>query len=367
MDKRVAVAMSGGVDSSVTAGLLREQGYDVIGITLRLWEEDPACPPVENIHACCSLSAVDDAKAVAAVLGIPHYTLDFRHIFRQDVIDYFIRSYREGQTPNPCIACNKYIKFGLLWEQARQFGAEFLATGHYARVGYDETRKVYTLLRGADRRKDQSYVLYQLTQELLPHLLFPMAELTKSHTRELAKAWGLPVFNKPESQHICYIPDNDNKAFLRRECAGMFQPGPFVSTDGRVLGRHEGLAAYTVGQRRGLNLGGPGGPYYVTALNRRHNTGVVGSRDELFSTDVRATDVSWVEAAPPQPVRALGKIRYAAAESPCTVYPKGKTLRAVFDQPQRAVTPGQALVLYDAETGERVLGGGVITDANEEA
>ena len=229
--------MSGGVDSSVTAGLLKQQGYDVIGITLRLWEEDPACT-IDNVHACCSLSSVDDAKAVASVLGIPHYTLDFRDIFRRDVIDYFVDAYVHGRTPNPCIACNKFIKFGLLWEKAKQFGADFLATGHYARIVKDEGTGIYSLLRGTDRRKDQSYVLYQLTQDLLPHLLFPMAGLEKVHTRELAKEWGLPVFNKPESQDICFIPDNDYKGFLQHERKGIFKPGDFVDQSGRVIGRH---------------------------------------------------------------------------------------------------------------------------------
>ncbi len=361
MAKRVAVAMSGGVDSSVTAGLLKEKGYDVIGITLRLWEEDPHKPAVENIHACCSLSAVDDAKAVAAVLGIPHYTLDFRDIFRRDVISYFVDSYRHGKTPNPCIACKKWIKFGLLWEKAQQFGADFLATGHYARVQYHEDTGIYSLLRGTDRRKDQSYVLYQLNQELLPHILFPMADLEKTHTRELAREWNLPVFAKPESQDICFIPDNDYKGFLRQEDSTMFRKGDFVDRQGHVVGQHQGIPAYTIGQRRGLNLGGPGGPYYVTALDVAHNKVIVGAEKDLFSATVHAGDVSWVETAPAEPFEALGKIRYAAQESPCMVYPKDDgTIRVVFSRPQRAVTSGQALVLYDAATGERVLGGGVI-------
>lgn len=361
MTKRVAVAMSGGVDSSVTAGLLQKKGYDVIGITLRLWEEDADTLAVENIHACCSLSAVDDAKAVAAVLGIPHYTLDFRDIFRQDVIAYFVDSYRQGKTPNPCIACNKWIKFGLLWKKAQQFGADFLATGHYARIQYHNDTGIYSLLRGTDRRKDQSYVLYQLNQDILPHLLFPMADLEKTHTRELAKEWNLPVFNKPESQDICFIPDNDYKGFLRHEDSKMFRKGKFIDQQGRVIGQHQGIPAYTIGQRRGLNLGGPGGPYYVTDLDVAHNTVVVGGEKDLFSTEVHAEDVSWVEQAPSAPFEALGKIRYAAKESPCMVYPKEDgTIRVVFSQPQRAVTRGQALVLYDAATGERVLGGGVI-------
>lgn len=361
MNKCVAVAMSGGVDSSVTAALLKEKGYEVIGITLRLWEEDPSCKAVENIHSCCSLSAVDDAKSVAAVIGIPHYTLDFRKIFKTEVIDYFIRSYTEGKTPNPCIACNKFIKFGLLWQQAQQFGAQYLATGHYARIIRNEQTGLYELLRGTDRRKDQSYVLYQLTQELLPHILFPMAELEKSKTRELAKTFGLPVFNKPESQDICFIPDNDYKGFLRQRVPKYFRPGNFVDLKGHVLGRHQGIPCYTIGQRRGLNLGGPGGPYYVVALDVARNRVIVGSENDLFHEEVRAEEVTWVGKTPETPFRALGKIRYAAPESPCTVYPGNGIVRVVFEKPQRAVTAGQALVLYDCDTGERVLGGGVIT------
>ena len=357
MAECIAVAMSGGVDSSVTAGLLKQQGYDVIGITLRLWEEDPACPAENRMHACCSLDSVNDAKEVAHILGIPHYTLDFRDNFRRDVIDYFVASYAAGRTPNPCIACNKYIKFGLLWERAKQFGADFLATGHYARVVYDEVRNIYTLRRGHDARKDQSYVLYQLTQDLLPHILFPMADLKKTETRELAKKWGLPVFSKPESQDICFIPDNDYKGFLKKEAPYIFKKGDFIDKTGRVIGTHQGIPAYTVGQRRGLNLGGPGGPYYVAALDKAHNTVIVGTEKDLFSKDVIACEATWVETVPTAPFHAYGKIRYAATEAPCTVYPAGDRLKAVFIEPQRAVTAGQALVLYD---GDRVLGGGVI-------
>ena len=357
MKKCIAVAMSGGVDSSVTAGLLREEGYDVIGVTLRLWEDDSACLPADNVHACCSLSSGDDAKAVATVLGIPHYTLDFRDVFRRDVIDYFVAEYAVGRTPNPCIACNKFIKFGLLWDKAKQFGADFLATGHYAQVAYDEKRRVYSLLRGADARKDQSYVLYQLTQDMLPHLLFPMAALEKTETRALARKWGLPVFNKPESQDICFIPDNDYKGFLRREAPQIFRRGKMVDRTGRTVGEHQGLPGYTVGQRRGLQLGGPGGPYYVTRLDTERNRVVVGAEKDLFSAEVKATAATWVEGTPKSAFKAYGKIRYAAKEAPCTVYPDGDQLTAVFETPQRAVTAGQALVLYD---GQRVLGGGVI-------
>ncbi len=359
MNKRVAVAMSGGVDSSVTAAILKQKGYDVIGITLRLWEEDESCEVIDNAHACCTADSVNDAKAVAAIIGIPHYTLDFRNEFKNDVIDYFIKSYAKGYTPNPCIACNKFIKFGLLWEKAQQFGADFLATGHYARIIYNDQRGKYELLRGIDRHKDQSYVLYQLSQELLAHTLFPMAELEKSHTRELAKSFRLPVFNKSESQDICFIPDNDYKNFLRGHIPASFQAGNFVDSKGNCIGRHKGIPCYTIGQRRGLDLGGPGGPYYVTALDIANNRVIVGSQDELFSRAVYADEVSWVEGLPDdKPFRAKGKIRYAAKEADCTVYTDDNKLRVEFDIPQRAVTAGQALVLYD---GERVLGGGVIT------
>ena len=358
MAERVVVAMSGGVDSSVTAALLKKRGYDVIGVTLRLWEEPSSCQ-IENEKACCSLSNVDDAKAVASILGIPHYTLDFRQIFQQDVIDYFVQSYAKGQTPNPCIACNRYIKFGLLWEKAAQLGADYLATGHYARVAWNEERGLYELHRGADHHKDQSYVLYQLTQALLPHVMFPMADLEKSQTRELAREFGLPVFNKAESQDICFIPDNDYKRFLQERIPKSFRPGDFVDQAGHVVGRHKGIPCYTIGQRRGLNLGGPGGALYVTSLDIPHNRVVVGPGEALFTKTVAAQDVSWVEWDHcSEPFRALGKIRYAAKEGPCLVRPEGNHIFVEFDEPQRAVTPGQALVLYD---GDRVLGGGVIS------
>ena len=357
MDERVVVAMSGGVDSSVTAAILKNKGYDVIGMTLRLWEEPAACR-IENEKACCSLSNVDDAKAVASIIGIPHYTLDFRDIFQKDVIDYFVSSYAAGRTPNPCIACNKYIKFGLLWEKARQLGAQYVATGHYARIFENKERGVFELHRGVDSKKDQSYVLYQLTQELLPHIMFPMAALEKTETRELAKKFQLPVFNKAESQDICFIPDNDYKRFLLERIPETFKPGDFVDTHGKVVGRHKGLPCYTIGQRRGLNLGGPGGALYVTAFDIPNNRVIVGPSSALFSKKVRVTDVSWVEMATLEaPLRASGKIRYAAKESSCRVYPDGADIIVEFDELQRAVTPGQSLVLYD---GDRVLGGGII-------
>lgn len=357
MNERVVVAMSGGVDSSVTAALLKERGFDVIGVTLRLWEEPPACH-IENEKACCSLSNVDDAKAVASIIGIPHYTLDFREIFQNDVIQYFVRSYAAGRTPNPCIACNKFIKFGLLWEKAEQLGASFLATGHYARIFENKARGVYELHRGTDIHKDQSYVLYQLNQRLLPHIMFPMADLEKTQTRELAKKFKLPVFNKAESQDICFIPDNNYKRFLQERIPKAFKPGDFVNKAGKVLGRHKGIPCYTIGQRRGLNLGGPGGILYVTALDIPNNRVIVGPSEDLFTTRVRVQDVSWVEMdVLREPLEACGKIRYAAKESPCLVYPDKHDIIVEFTEPQRAVTPGQALVLYE---GNRVLGGGVI-------
>lgn len=360
MGAKAVVAMSGGVDSSVTAALLLEKGYDVVGMTLRLWEA-----PASRSGGSPAASPADDAAAVADILGIPHHVLDLRDLFQQYVIDYFIDAYGAGQTPNPCVVCNKFVKFGRLWTEAQRLGADFLATGHYARIAYDAEQQVYMLLRGTDRRKDQSYVLYHLTQDLLPHILFPMADLVKEDTRQLARKWNLPVYDKPESQDICFIPDGDYKQFLRRARPSMFQEGYFVNGDGAVVGRHEGIPAYTVGQRRGLHLGGPGGPYYVTALDAAQNKVVVGSGDELFSSVVYAGHMSWVEGRPDGPVAALGKIRYGAKEAPCMVCPRGNSVCVTFREPQRAVTPGQSLVLYDAETGERVLGGGVIADTQK--
>ncbi len=360
MNAKVAVAMSGGVDSSVTAALLQQKGYEVIGITLQLWEEPSLQPDGKRRK-----SPADDAEAVADILGIPHYVLDAKDLFKRHVIDYFIESYKMGNTPNPCVACNKIIKFGKLWEEAQRLGAEFLATGHYARIAYDAERGVYTLRRGHDKRKDQSYVLYQLTQNLLPHILFPMAELEKSDVRTLARQWNLPVYDKPESQDICFIPDGDYKNFLRNARPCMFHEGQFIDKNGTVVGRHQGIPAYTIGQRRGLHLGGPGGPYYVTALDVPHNAVVVGSKDELFSDTVYADHVSWVEGNPSGTFSALGKIRYAAKEALCIVYPGEDGICVKFKQPQRAVTPGQSLVLYDAETGDRVLGGGIIAGSKK--
>ena len=358
--KRVAVAMSGGVDSSVTAGLLKQQGYDVIGITLRLWEEDPACT-IDNVHACCSLSSVDDAKAVASVLGIPHYTLDFRDIFRRDVIDYFVDSYVHGKTPNPCIACNKFIKFGLLWEKARQFGADFLATGHYARIEKNEATGIYSLLRGTDRRKDQSYVLYQLTQDLLPHILFPMADLEKVHTRELAKEWGLPVFNKPESQDICFIPDNDYKGFLQHERKGIFKPGDFVDKEGHVIGRHKGITHYTVGQRRGLGIAA-GYHIFVKEIRPETDEIVLSREDALFSNEIFCRDLNFLSVEDikgDEKISARVRIRYHhQGEEAELTRADDETLRVLFRNPVRAATPGQSAVFYDADGC--VIGGGKI-------
>lgn len=349
--KRVAVAMSGGVDSSLVAARMLEEGYEVIGVTMLLFDDTAATREMSAV-------TIGDAKRVADHLHIPHYVLDFRDVFKKQIVDYFLKSYAEGITPNPCVMCNEHIKFGAMYREARALGADFLATGHYARVCYNAERRLYELRKGADFRKDQSYVLYHLTQRTLPHFLFPLGELHKKDTRALAKERNLPVYNKPESMDICFIPDNDYIAFLEQYVPAAMVPGEIVTTAGEVLGRHRGLPAYTIGQRKGLGIAAPA-PLYVVRLDTAANRLIVGTNEELFRREVHGLAASFTETeALREPLRAEGKIRYAAKPAACTVYPDGeRRIRVVFDEPQRAITPGQSLVLY---AGDRVLGGAVI-------
>ena len=346
--------MSGGVDSSVAALLLKNRGYEVIGVTLSIWEESEI--KIKSYRGCCSLEAVNDAKRVAAKLGIPHYTLNFQKEFQESVIDYFVKEYSRGRTPNPCLKCNQIIKFELLLKKALGLGADYLATGHYARIEYDKKRGVFLLKKGVDKKKDQSYVLYMLNQETLPLILFPLGELTKDEVRKIAKEAGLPTAMKSESQEICFIPDNDYPAFLQKRLP-QIAPGPIVDTEGNVIGTHQGIIHYTIGQRRGLGI--PfGKPLYVVDIIPEKNMIVVGEEKHLYSQIFFLEEVNWVEKKPSQAFRAQVKIRYRSPEKEATIFPE-EEVKVVFSQPQKAVTPGQAGVIYQ---GEVVVGGGIIKE-----
>lgn len=352
--KRIAVAMSGGVDSSVSAALLKEQGYQVSGVSLQLYDpvaREAGC----RIKTCCSLDDVLDAGRVAKKLGIPFEVIDMRAEFKQLVIDYFIAEYAAGRTPNPCIRCNDLIKFDLLLKKAQEMGADLLATGHYARTEEDDSGRKW-LLTGLDPAKDQSYFLFMLTQEQLQQVVFPVGMLEKSTVRRLAAEFNLPVAQKHESQEICFIPDNDYVKFL--EAHGVTpNPGEIVTSDGTVVGRHSGLHRYTVGQRKGLGVAWRH-PLHVVALDTARNRVVTGGRDELSRHALTAGNATWNTLPASGEFRAACRIRYRHQPAPCRVVMLAADRFEVhFDSPQTSVTPGQAAVLYD---GERVLGGGWI-------
>ena len=380
---RVVVAMSGGVDSSVAALLLRQQGYDAIGVTMKLYDiaDDPAnLPPA--YRGCCTLDDVEDARAVCRILGIPHYTLSVQRQFRRFVIDYFRREYETGRTPHPCIACNDKIKFTFLAQRARTMQAAFVATGHYARIvpADDDTdvadtaagadcpadadaaaARRYTLRRGLDAAKDQSYVLFGMRQEQLAATLMPVGHYPKDEIRRLAAAAGFPNAHKPDSQDICFIPDGDYREFLRRSAAD--SPGDIVDDHGNILGQHEGIQYFTIGQRRGLGLPGGGAPRFVIRLEPDTRRVVVGAETDLYTDTLYAAPVSWIAGCPPPPDTPVTvKIRYKFSETPAMLTPDrdaaGASAACVrFAEPQRAVTPGQAAVFY---RGDTVLGGGPI-------
>lgn len=352
----VVVAMSGGVDSSVAAALLVEQGYNVIGVMLRLWAEVEY--GVGSTNRCCTPEAVEGARAVADRLDIPFYLLNVERPFKQHVVDYFMDTYLQGLTPNPCLQCNRHIRLGVLYRHARALGAHYLATGHYARVrrAADGT---YQLLRAVDQAKDQSYVLYMATQEHLAHLLFPIGNYTKDQVREMARQRDLPTAARGESQDLCFVVDGDYRRFLRQWADGQIQPGPILRRDGTVVGTHKGLPFYTIGQRKGLGIA-HSEPLYVLELDPAHNALIVGTRDELGCDQAWVEQVHWVSGITPQrPVRASVKIRYRAREVPATLtpHPDGR-VHVHFDQPLRDITPGQGAVFYD---GEVCLGGGILT------
>ncbi len=349
MEKRVLVAMSGGVDSSAAALLLLRAGCRCAGAMLRLRTGETA------EGGCCSADDAEDARSVAARLGMDFYVFDETERFARDVMDRFVSEYRAGRTPNPCIDCNRCLKFGALLDRALTLGYSHIATGHYARVAYGEGR--WHLLRGVDRGKDQSYVLYRLTQEQLSHLLLPVGDYGKDAIRALAEEAGLPTARKPDSQDICFVPDGDYVNFLRDYGHVTLCPGDFVDKSGRVLGRHRGLEAYTTGQRKGLGVSADR-RLYVLSKDAASNTVLLGDDGELFSQSLLASQLNWIEPEPSVPLRVTAKTRYSQREAAATVTPLADgTARVDFDEPQRAVTAGQAVVFYD---GERVAGGGTI-------
>lgn len=358
--KRVLVAMSGGVDSSVTAALLKEQGYEVIGVTFHLWGENNDS---RNLKSCCGLASVEDACRVAHKIGIPHLVVNMVDFFSQTVVSDFLNEYANGRTPNPCIRCNEFVKYGAFLKGAESLGADFIATGHYARIvkGNDG---LYHLLRGIDRQKDQSYVLYMLTQSIMERVLLPLGNYTKPEVREIARRLGLPVHDKPDSQEICFVGAiDDYREFLKKMRPDLVKPGPIVTEDGKVIGTHMGVAFYTIGQRRGLGISNPSGePLYVIKIDPETNTLVVGRRESVLTKEAIVESVNWTRGEPPkESFRARVKHRYRSPEGLAWVEPiDERKVKVVWDEPQWAVTPGQAAVFYDAETGEEVLGGGTI-------
>lgn len=355
MAKRVVVAMSGGVDSSVAAALLVEQGYEVIGVMLRLWAE--VDDGQASLNRCCSLEAVEDARRVAAHLDIPFYLRNVEQPFKEQVVDPFIAGYAQGITPNPCLACNRQIRFGLLLRHALALRADYLATGHYARLRSTPEGTVQ-LLKGKDGRKDQSYVLHVLNQKQLAHVLFPVGEYSKSEVRQLAAKYALPVAEKGESQELCFVVDNDYRRFLKTWAGESVQPGPILNRAGEVLGQHRGLPFYTIGQRKGLGITAPV-PLYVLRLDVAENALIVGSADELGRSELTAGRVHWMAGEPPAgSVEAAVRIRYKARDAPATVTPLPQGRAHVrFSEPLRDITPGQGAVFY---AGEVCLGGGII-------
>ena len=353
--KTALIAMSGGVDSSVAAHRMLQAGYACTGVMMRLYQNEDLGLPV--LGACCSEHDIRDAEAVAARLGIPFRAVNLTREFRQDVMERFVRIYEQGETPNPCIDCNRYLKFDRLLRYALQQGCDVLATGHYARIEREPGGR-YLLKKAADDTKDQSYVLYMLTQEQLAHLCFPLGSLAKQEVRAIAAGLGFPNARKQDSQDICFIPDGDYGAFLERERGAAYPEGDFLAEDGTVLGRHQGAARYTIGQRRGLGISAAE-RLYVLGKDMARNTVTVGREEALFRRDVEVSACSWIALDRlTAPIRCRAKLRYRMPEQPCTLSPVGPDLvHITFDEPQRAPTPGQAAVFYD---GDIVLGGGTI-------
>lgn len=351
--KRALIAMSGGVDSSLAALLMKEKGYECIGCTMKLYENEDA--GIEKTKTCCSLDDVEDARNVACLLDMPFYVFNFTERFRTQVIDRFVQSYEEGRTPNPCIDCNRYMKFDKLYERAKLMGCEYIVTGHYARIEKEDGK--FFLKKALDETKDQTYVLYTLTQDQLAHAMFPLGDLTKRTVRNIAEKNGFINANKPDSQDICFVPDGDYASVIEKYTGRICMPGNFVDTEGNIMGQHKGIIHYTLGQRKGLGIAA-GKPVYVCEIRPQTREVVLGNPEDLMSRDVYVSDFNWISGnAPGGRIRCTAKVRYRQSEQPAVLSVEGDIVHIVFDQPQRAITPGQAAVVYD---GDVVLGGGTI-------
>ena len=362
MDKKALIAMSGGVDSSVAAAMMQEQGYDCIGVTMKLHESDAE---VRREKACCTMEDAEDARQVAYGLGMKFYVFNYTREFSAQVIDRFVEAYEQGRTPNPCIDCNRYMKFARLYEQGKLLGYDTIATGHYARVVQDGETGKWKLKKARYLPKDQSYVLYFLTQEQLAHTRFPLGETeSKEAVRQYAEAHGFYNARKHDSQDICFVEDGKYADFIRERTGRDYSAGDFVDREGRVLGRHKGLIGYTIGQRKGLGLALPA-PLYVLDKDMERNQVILAPEEALYSPALLAEEVNWISGeVPPSPVRAAARTRYSAREAAATLIPLPENrVRVVFDEPQRAITAGQAVVFYDRD---EVLGGGTILRAEKE-
>jgi len=358
MSKKALIAMSGGVDSSVAAYLMKEKGYECIGATMKLFGD--ADIGVSRAHSCCSLDDVEDARSVATALGMPYYVMNFSDRFREEVMEKFVCAYENGRTPNPCIDCNRYLKFEKMFSRAKALGCDYVVTGHYARIDYDSRSGRYLLKRAMDDTKDQSYVLYTLTQEQLAHVQFPLGGMNKTEAREIAERQGFINARKHDSQDICFVQDGSYTDFIEHYRKKQYPVGNFVDMEGRVLGQHKGIIHYTTGQRKGLGLSFAA-PKYVVSVNPEDNTVVLGDHEDLFSKSLVAHDINLISVARiDAPVRVKAKVRYRQAAQWATVtQTDADTVRVEFDEPQRAITKGQAVVLYD---GDSVVGGGTIAE-----
>lgn len=356
MNKKALIAMSGGVDSSVAALLTKEQGFECMGVTMKLFNNDDACVPRE--HSCCSLEDVEDARSVAYSLGMPYYVFNFTDRFREDVIDKFVYSYENGLTPNPCIDCNRYLKFEKLFNRAKEIGYDYVVTGHYAKIEYDANVGRFIIKKSSDLSKDQSYVLYSMMQEQLAHTMFPLGGMHKTEVRAIAEKHRFINADKHDSQDICFVQNGSYADFIEQYTGKSYPEGDFISKSGAVLGRHKGIIRYTVGQRKGLGIS-YSEPLYVAAVNPQSNTVTLATDSELYSDQLTAKNINLISVSKiEKPMHICAKIRYRHKEDPATVIQTDEdTLVVKFDRPQRAITKGQAVVLYDGDT---VVGGGII-------